>query len=166
MAKMDFLFSIVLLALGLFIVQQSYAMPTYVHLGAHLLTSPGLTPGILGVILVILGAILFHRSGQALGWSLSVPRDVDDPEEMRAGRNRFLLAAFLTLGFAGGMVGNVPFAPSVMVFVFLFVFLFEWPLCESRAQKIRMTAIAAALAVAVGLIVPYIFVEIFLVRLP
>ena len=62
MARADFLFSLVLIALGLFVTVESWRMPRLAELGIEPWSVPGLVPGLIGVILLALGAVLCGRS--------------------------------------------------------------------------------------------------------
>ena len=76
------------------------------------------------------------------------------------------LAVALTLGYAGGLVGRVPFWLATGLFVFAFAALFEWLEAGGRAPRPRGLAAAAALAVVAAAAVSWVFRYVFLVRLP
>ncbi|MEX2631205.1 MAG: tripartite tricarboxylate transporter TctB family protein [Tistlia sp.] len=169
MPRADFLFSLLLLALGLATVVESWRMPRFGHLGVHPMTAPGLTPGLLGAVIVLLAAVLLARSLAAGGWRLSAGKDAAapaEPGERGSSVRRVGLALLLTVGYAGGLVGRLPFWLATALFVFLFILAFEWRAGSGRAQRLRGLAVAAVLAALTALAVTYLFEEIFLVRLP
>ena len=122
-------------------------------------TAPGLVPGLLGIGLVILGALLLLRSVRAGGLGF-VGGDWPRAPELSTGR--VLLALLLCLGYAAGLVGHgLPFWAATAIFVFLAIVLFLWP---ERGPRSAIVAIACAIGTAAG--VTLVFQEIFLVRLP
>jgi Tripartite tricarboxylate transporter TctB family len=114
--------------------------------GAALYTAPGLVPGLLGLVLLVLGVVLALRRGgssksAALTW----------------GNTPLVLA--LCLGYAAGLVGRMPFWLATFVFVTAFIALFEYP---AR----RGMALAPVYGAATSLVVTYLFETVFFVRLP
>ena len=166
MPRADFLFSLVLLALGLAAAVESCRMPRFGSLGVNPMTAPGLTPGLLGLVVALLGTALLVRSVRAGGWRLSSGGTAAEPGARREALRRVGLALVLTVGYAGGLVGRVPFWLATAGFVFLFVGVFEWRRGASAAARLRGLALAALLAGLTAAGVTYLFEEIFLVRLP
>ena len=72
----------------------------------------------------------------------------------------------LTLGYAAGLVGRLPFWLATWLFVAAFVALFEWPLATTGAGRLRRLAIALIYGALVSAAVSLVFQRIFLVRLP
>ena len=79
---------------------------------------------------------------------------------------RLALALALTVGYAAGLVGRLPFWLATGLFVFAFIAVFEWRLGADRTGGFRGLAIAAAEAAAASAPVTFVFQSIFLVRLP
>lgn len=162
MARADFRFSIVLIALGIATVIESLRMPRFAELDVEVYTAPGLVPGVLGLIILTLGGALCLRAARAGGWRpAGGGLRLADPA-MR----RLLLSLALCLGYAGGLVGQMPFWLATFVFAALFVLVFEWPLAQDRAARVRGVAFALVFGVLLSAAVSYVFQEIFLVRLP
>ncbi len=164
LTKADFITGIVLIALGLATVVESLRMPRFEERNIEPYTAPGVVPGILGTIILLLGTVLFLRAARAGGWRLTEGGAAawwQDP-----GARRLLLALVLTLTYAGGLVSRLPFWLATFVFVTLFVALFEWPLARSRLDRIRRLIFAPLYGAAVSAAVTFVFQEIFLVRLP
>jgi len=166
MVKADFVTGLVLIALGIATLVESLRMPRFEHLNINPYTVPGLVPGGLGAIILILGAALFLRTARAGGWRL-LERAPDaaawwaDP-----GARQLILSAALCLGYAGGLVGRLPFWLATFLFVAAFVVLFEWPLAADRADRLRRVLFALVFAALVSAAVTWVFQHIFLVRLP
>jgi hypothetical protein len=148
-ARADLVSAAVWIALGAAIVYASWTMDRLERFGAMFYTAPGLVPGLLGLVLLVLGLVLAtralrqgaSRSSQSLGWG-NTP-----------------LVLTLCLGYAVGLIGRVPFSLATFVFVTAFVALFEYP---SRRHMAMAPVYGAATAVAVTLL----FESVFLVRLP
>ena len=164
MPKADFVTGLVLIALGLAVVWASLDMPRFEERGADPYTAPGLVPGVLGAIILVLGTVVLVRAAHAGGWRLSwsgAKSSSKDP-----GVRRLVLSVALCLIYAGGLVGTVPFWLATFVFITAFVVLFEWPLAAGRTDRLRRLALAPLLAAAIAAAVSLLFQDVFLVRLP
>jgi Tripartite tricarboxylate transporter TctB family len=115
--------------------------------GAALYTAPGLVPGLLGLVLLVLGVALALRN-RPLATSSAA---------FRWGNTPLVLA--LCLGYASGLVGRAPFWLATFLFVTTFIAIFEYP---AR----RRMAFAPLFGAATSLVVSYLFEAVFLVRLP
>jgi putative tricarboxylic transport membrane protein len=165
LVKADFVTGLVLIALGIATVVASLGMPRFAELNVNPYTVPGLVPGALGVVLLILGAALFVRAARAGGWRLLAaapgPAAQADP-----GVRHLVLAVGLCLGYAAGLIGRVPFWLATFLFVALFVVVFEWRLAQSGRERVRRLAYAVGFGAVVSAAVTLVFQEVFLVRLP
>ena len=132
---------------GGLIVYASWTMDRLERHGAALYTAPGLVPGLLGLVLLVLGVALALRKR---GISASSPA-------IRWGNTPLVLA--LCLGYAIGLIGRMPFWLATFVFVTAFIAIFEYP---SR----RRMALAPLYGAATSLAVSNLFEAVFLVRLP
>ena len=163
MPRADFLTGLVFALLGAVVIWASLEMPRFEERGGDLYTAPGLVPGALGAIILVLGAVLLVRAARAGGWRLSPPdaRSSRDP-----GVRRLVLAVVLCLIYAGGLVGTVPFWLATFVFITAFVVLFEWPLAAGRTDRLRRLVFAPLFAAVIAAAVTLLFQDVFLVRLP
>ena len=166
MVKADFVTGLVLIALGIATVVASLRMPRFEELEINPYTAPGLVPGALGLVILILGAAVFVRAARAGGWRLTDRAAGRRSWWSDAGTRNLALAALLCLAYAAGMVGRVPFWLATFLFVAAFVALFEWSLAQSRSERLRRLAFALVFAALVSAAVTSVFREIFLVRLP
>lgn len=165
LARADLVTGLVLLALGLATAVESYRMPRLEERAIDPWTAPGIVPGMLGVIIAVLGIVLALRSVAAGAFTLNFDTG-DDPAEVRAARFRFWLCLGLCLIYAIGLVGRVPFWLATALFVFAFIAAFEWKGSDDRRARAIKLAIAAAIAAATAIVVPFLFETLFLVRLP
>ncbi len=165
MARADFVTSLVLIGLGAGALVLSLRMPRFQDLNIEPYTAPGLVPGVLGAVILLLGGVLCLRAARAGGGRLAGGRD--RPTWLAdAGARRLLLAVVLTLGYAAGLVGRLPFWLATWLFVTAFVALFEWPLAASSADRRRRLTVALIYGGLVAAAVGLVFQRIFLVRLP
>jgi len=166
MVRADFVTGIVLILGSLYVIVESWRMPRMEHLGAHPLSVPGVVPAFLAAILILFGGVLVIRSvmmgGHRLGLSAAKAREV----LARPGNQRLLVTAVLTIGYAGILIGRVPYGLATGLFVFAFVVLFEWEKGLAPLRTARLVGFAAVLAVAVALLVSWTFERLFLVALP
>jgi hypothetical protein len=145
--------------LGGAIVTASWRMDRLEHLGATGYTAPGLVPGILGGVILLLGALLGARA-------LRQKTVRAAPEAGDRGWARVAVVLLLCLGYAVGLVGHAPFWLGTFLFVFLFVLIFEHPQRRERGQVLRGVAMALVYGAATSLVVSTVFEKVFLVRLP
>ena len=155
--------ALVLLALGVGTVYESWRMPRLEERGVQPYTVPGLVPGLLGVVIVILGIVLLVRASRAGGWQIFG----GEPNPARATiAKRVVLVLGLTFVYAVGLVGHVSYEIGTGLFVFAFIAAFEWQPGEALAPRLRRLASAAFQAILVAVVVSVVFERIFLVRLP
>jgi Tripartite tricarboxylate transporter TctB family len=139
---------------GLAILVASWRMDRFEAMGATVYTAPGFVPAIFGVSLLLLGAVLARR-----GWAAQRVTGGAESEPMLSRRIGLMLA--LTLAYAAGLVGRVPFWLATTVFVTAFTAAFADALPPVRRA---FTALASGVLTSVAVLV--VFERIFLVRLP
>ena len=163
MARTDLVASAFWLALGLLTVQQSWVMDRLESQGADPWSAPGLVPGLIGVVLTILGLLLLRRSLR----QPPAAREGEDetPDEAREGRWRLLAALALCLIFTIGLLGHgLPFWLAAAVFVAAFIGLFSWR--QGVESLPRRLGFACAYGLIMGVAIHFLFEKLFLVRLP
>ena len=147
--KSDTIQGLAWVAIGGAIVYASWTMDRLERHGAALYTAPGLVPGLLGLVLLLLGVVLVLRAPRVGASSKPAP--------IAWGNTPLVLA--LCLGYAIGLIGRMPFWLATFVFATAFVAIFEYP---AR----RRMALAPAYGAATSLVVTYLFETVFFVRLP
>lgn len=163
--SLDRVSGLIFAALGALVILGSLNMPRFEAQGAHAYQAPGLTPGLLGLALAFSGLFLAFRPAGDQGqkttfWDTIVGSPVN--------RKRAAVALVLTLGYAGGLFGNAPFALATFLFVFAFIVTFEILLKpEGSSPRVGVTLIAAGV---IGLLASfgsqYAFQTLFLIQLP
>lgn len=166
--RADFNTALAWVAVGAALVVASWRMDRMTSQGADLYTAPGLWPGVVGLVLALLGGALAWRSlrrARAAGWHAAAPRT----EEL-VPAPRFALAAGLFLVYALLGVGRgLPYWLSTALFVTVFVFLFRRANRRDGAAlgtDRRDALLALACGVATAAVVTLAFERLFLVRLP
>jgi putative tricarboxylic transport membrane protein len=162
MARRDELLSAgVFAAAGAAILIGSLRMDRLTDRGIEPWSVPGLTPGVVGALMIVLSLVLGLQA-------LRVPAQVEDDEPPVPGAmHRAGLALLLCVLFAGVTLGHgLPFVVEGAVFIFAFTTLFSW--AEWRAAGRVARGLAQTLAVAMGAsaFISWLFESVFLVRLP
>lgn len=166
MTKADLITGLLLIIFSLTIIEESWRMPRLEQLGVHPSSVPGLVPGMLGVILLILGAVLTVRSFRRGGYRLGINREGLVRTLLLPGNLHLLVTLVLSIGYASFMIGNMPYWLATGLFTFSFIAVFEWRPDADRRARVRALAIAAIIAIAVSWIVTWTFANLFLVTLP
>jgi putative tricarboxylic transport membrane protein len=91
--------------------------------------------------------------------------DADD-HWLANGWARLVACLALTIGYAAGLVGQIPFWLATALFVFAFILAFEWRPSATAAERGRLLLIALIEAVTVAAAVTLVFRYLFLVALP
>ena len=165
MDKLDFLSSIVLTLFGVGVLVESLRMPRLENLKVNPYTVPGVVPGFLGILLILSGLFILTRSVSRRGWQLGLTAENCASWAKSNATGRSLMTLILTLIYALVLFPLVPFYFATPLFVFAFVVSAEalvlgiWP----RWQAVLSGLILAVIA---GLIIGYVFQELFYVRLP
>ena len=156
------------IALGAVIVFESWRMDRMTQQGAELFTAPGLWPGVIGLLIALLGGILAWRSverARKAGWSAAT----DDDTEY-APHSQFALAAAMFFAYAVLLVGHgLPFWLGTALFVTAYVFVFRRADREAgrRTGSTRGDIVLALICgVATAVVVSLVFEKLFFVRLP
>jgi putative tricarboxylic transport membrane protein len=166
MVRADFVTGLVLILVSLYVIVESWRMPNMEHLGAHPLSVPGIVPAFLAVILIISGGVLVVRSVLAGGHRLGLSADKMRAVLAKPGNRRLLMTLALTVGYAGVLVGRIPYQLATGLFIFGFIVLFEWEWGLTPARYARLFGVAAILAAVTTGLVSWSFERLFLVTLP
>ena len=157
----DLLGAGVFAAAGAAILIASVRMDRLTERGIEVWSAPGLTPGVIGLLMIVLSLVL---GWQALRAPAEGPDDeAADPGALRQG----LLALVLCVAFAGITLGHgTPFVIEGAIFIFVFITLFSWREWRAAGRVARGLMQAAAVAVGASVFISWLFESVFLVRLP
>ena len=154
------------MALGIAILIGSLLMDRLEKQNINPYTVPGLLPGLLGIMMILLGGILALRSWRRGAFRLPLPALTPDDREKR---RRVAIVVALCLGYAVVLVGHgVPFWLASSIYVTVSILILQRLSRDESARRLTVRACIKALAIGLGagLIVSFVFQELFLVRLP
>jgi hypothetical protein len=146
------------LAAGGATLYASWTMDRLEKVGVQAYSAPGLLPGILGLLIMALGAAMLARA-------LRAPRGDALPAEPVAWR-RLLPPVGLCLAYAGGLVGRVPFWLASWLFVATMIGLLQYRERREKGELARLALVAGSIGLGAALAVSLIFERLFLIRLP
>jgi hypothetical protein len=129
-------------------------------------TIPGLLPGLLGIAMMLLGAVLAVRSWERGG--LSQPR-VPFTAHQRETRKRVWTVVALVTFYSAVLVGHgIPFWAASAIFVTGSIVILQRMNADPQERRLtpRVWAKAIVIGVLAAVITQLVFQEIFLVRLP
>jgi len=151
--------------LGAVMLIASWRMDRLVDRGIDPWSAPGLTPGVVGALIVLLAL--------ALAWQAR--RLPDTPAEGEAqpqaqapdSARRTLAAMALCVLFAGVTLGHgLTFVIEGAIFIFVFTTLFSWAEWQAAGRVARGLLQTLAVAVGASAFISWLFESVFLVRLP
>lgn len=161
--RADRITALLLVVLGTGVAFESWRMPRMSEFGANIWSAPGIVPGMVGLLIAIMGGVLYFRSREKPVSEASAPA-------RNGGWRRVLTVFVLCVMFAGMLVGRIPFAIAAFAFIFVFILLFDR---EDRAIETgsktfspARIALAFGVAAAASFTITWVFEDIFLVRLP
>jgi len=162
--RSDFLSALGWMALGIAILIGSIMMDRLEKQGINPYTIPGLLPGLLGIAMTILGALLAARSWRPRLLTSGANAAVNRAEQMR-----ILLVLGLCLVFGVVLVGHgLPFWLAAAIFVTAAILSLQYQQRKATGAPftLRQFATTAAIGLGAGVAITIVFQEIFLVRLP
>jgi putative tricarboxylic transport membrane protein len=166
MAKADFLTGIGLISLSLYVIFESWRMPRLEHLKVHPLSVPGVVPAFIGMVLLLFGTVLVLRSIRRGGHRLRITHEGFRRMLGHPGNQRLLLTAVLCIGYAGFLIGTLPYWLATGLFIFVFIILFEWERGMNVGRQKKCLISAALIAILSSVAITVVFERLFLVALP
>jgi Tripartite tricarboxylate transporter TctB family len=128
-------------------------------------TAPGLLPGLLGIVMILLGGLLALRSWRRGGRFVGGPRRAMSGVALR----RLGLVVGLIVAYTVVLLGHgLPFWAGATIYVTASIILLQAPqrAAEGRGLTLREAAFALAVGLASGWVITWVFQDAFLVRLP
>lgn len=162
------------------VVVAAWRLDRLENLGINPWSMPGLTPGLLGVLIVILAAALAWQArrpvadervgDETVGDENVGDKTIDESDaeaEDGEGWGRTFLAGLLCILFAGVALGHgLPFMVEAAAFIFLFVTVFSWSRWRQERRIGRGLLTTLVIAVVASASTSWLFESVFLVRLP
>ena len=131
-------------------------------------TAPGLLPGLLGIVTVLLGFLLALRSWRRLA-AHSGEAAVATPATSSVEKKRIVLVVGLCVVFAVGLVGHgLPFWAAAALFVTIAILSLQHVQRKSAGESLTLPIFCKTLAIGLGagIVITLVFQELFLVHLP
>lgn len=164
-ARADLISAFAWVGFGLAVVIGAWNMDRLTQQGATLYSAPGLVPGLLGAMLVVLGSLLGIRAvrsgafAQLTGrWKLT--------DDGRDAAMRVVIALALMLSYSIGLITRTPFWFATFLFVFVFILLFNDRGRRERTGTWKGVMTAFVIAALTSAVIDIVFEDILLVRLP
>jgi hypothetical protein len=167
--------ALVWFGLGAAITVAAWRMDRLGHQGISPWSAPGVTPGAIGVLMMLfalaLGAQALRGGAGGAEEQATTPADFGDravastaPPGSAWGT---LVAAVLCVLFVFLSLGRgAPFAVEAAVFIALFTSFFSWRIWRDEGRVERGLARTLAIAIAAAVFISWLFEQVFLVRLP
>ncbi|WP_306118891.1 MULTISPECIES: tripartite tricarboxylate transporter TctB family protein [unclassified Roseitalea] len=160
--RVDAIAGLVVTVFGAAALTASWRMPRFAERNIDPLTAPGITPGLLSAIILVLGIALMLRGLRGGGEDRNP--GIANWDRASALRTGFTIGAIVVYGI--GLFGQVPFVPATAGFIFVFTFIAEW-MRTDRTASLARTALGAAVLSGVATIAIWgVFTKLFLVTLP
>ena len=161
MRRGDLTSACVFAAAGTAILIASLRMDRLADRGIEGWSAPGLTPGVVGALILVLSVVLGLQALRAPAQS------ADDEPPVPGAMRRAGLALLLCVVFAGVTLGHgTPFVVEGAVFIFVFTTLFSWTEWRAAGRVVRGLLQTLAVAVCASAFISWLFESVFLVRLP
>ncbi|HXE50065.1 MAG TPA: tripartite tricarboxylate transporter TctB family protein [Ramlibacter sp.] len=129
-------------------------------------TVPGLLPGLLGIMMILLGGILALRSWRRGALRAPIPAATADDREQR---RRIWIVIVLCMGYAVVLVGHgIPFWLASAIYVTGSILILQRLSRDEdeRRYTVRGFIKAVVIGLGSGVITSVVFQELFLVRMP
>jgi hypothetical protein len=151
---------------GLAVLVGSLTMDRLEQQNINPVTVPGLLPGLLGIAMILLGAIMAVRSWRRGALATRLPPAT---AHQREERKRVAIAVALCCGYGIVLVGHgIPFWLASTLYVTASILVFQRMAEDPAERRLTPGAWAKALVIAVvaSVITWLVFERVFLVRLP
>jgi hypothetical protein len=168
--RSDYLSAALWAVFGVIVVVASWRIERLENLSINPWSAPGLTPGVTGVLMILLAI--------ALAWQVrrQAPVATEDGETSppaeacgnpSGGWRSTLLAGAMCVLFAGVSLGHgLPFLAEGAAFIFLFTTVFSWSQWRAQGRIARGLSLTLVIALAASALISWLFESVFLVRLP
>ncbi|MEJ0068095.1 MAG: tripartite tricarboxylate transporter TctB family protein [Pseudomonadota bacterium] len=163
--RADLIGALAWMALGVAILIGSVRMDRLENQDVNPYTVPGLLPGLLGIAMMPLGALLGLRSWRR--GAFAARRDAPRAGGAPMGRLALVLGLCLTCGLL--LIGHgLPFWLGAALFVTGAILCLQQAQRRAAGQRLTWRALLAATAIGLGagVVITLVFQEVFLVRLP
>ncbi|MEJ8836146.1 tripartite tricarboxylate transporter TctB family protein [Ramlibacter sp. AN1133] len=151
---------------GVAVLAGSVTMDRLEQQNINPVTVPGLLPGLLGIAMILLGAIMAARSWRRGAFTTPLPPATPHRREER---RRVAIAVALCCGYGIVLVGHgIPFWLASTVYVTGSILVFQRISSDPAERRLtpRAWAMALVIGAAASVVTWLVFERVFLVRLP
>ncbi|QEN09672.1 tripartite tricarboxylate transporter TctB family protein [Oceanispirochaeta crateris] len=166
MRKADFISSIVLIIFGITVTWMAIKMPRLEEKGINPYTAPGVVPGILGVVILLLSLIMFVRTIRHSDFLPKIEKGNVKNLIKDEGTIRLMVSLALCLVYALVLVGNIPYVLATFLFVFGFILCFDMKFDKIEKSRKKIIIVAFIEAIISSAVISAAFQYLFLVDLP
>lgn len=166
MPRADFVTSLILIVFGIGVIWASAAMPRFEDQGGNIYDSPGIVPGILGVLVTGLSVFLLIRSFAKKGHKLGLNGKSVGSAIREEGTLRMLVTMAVCVLYGLVLLRFLHFIASTLIFCFAFVMIFEYDAKRRLSEQWKVPLFAGLLAVLTTAGVFGAFRYLFLVNMP
>lgn len=175
MVKADLVTSIVLVVFGIVVLVMSIQMPTMADRNQSIYSAPGVVPGFIGAMIILLSFSMLLRSLRKKAIAAfkegALPTEAIGQEAIgqeavgkEAGRRIFTTIAMCAV--YSFLLGKIWFPIPTFAFIFVFIILFDYDFKAAFSSQTRKVLIAAIIALVTTAAVMLVFQKLFLVNLP
>ena len=165
MVKADLVTSVVLVVFGIAVLVMALQMPTMADRNQSIYSAPGVVPGFIGAMILLLSSSMLIRSIKRKAVSMfkegAIPKGSIGQEASR--RIFATIALCVVYSF---LLGKIWFPLPTFAFIFVFIILFEYDFKTAFSLQARKVLIAAIIALVTTAAVMLVFQKLFLVNLP
>ncbi|MBN1186121.1 MAG: tripartite tricarboxylate transporter TctB family protein [Bacteroidales bacterium] len=165
MNKADFVTSLFLIVLAISIILVSFQMPTFVDVGAHPLSAPGIVPSMLGVIIGIFGFILLIRSILHKGFTIKFSIKDIVIFFRNASIQRLIITLFWSILYVI-LLGKMNYFLLTFLFITFFIMSFEIKFFKKSIDNKKAIINALFIGIFISTVITLVFRYLFLVNLP
>lgn len=160
--RTDLISGLVVSVIGVAGFVEALRMPRFETRNADPFTVPGLTPGIVSLVIAVLGLMLVLRALAGRGSSEPLPIGIWPEGSIK----RTLFTIVTVVIYGGALFGRIPFTAATALFIFVFTVGAEWLNPQRRMGLPALSAWALALALVAAFAIHYVFTVVFHIRLP
>ena len=154
------------MAFGIAVLVGSITMDRLERQNINPVTAPGLLPGLLGIAMIVLGAVMGLRSWRR--GALAQPVLAPTPHQ-REETKRVVVAIALCLGYGVVLVGHgLPFWLASSIYITVSILAFQRLSRDPLERRLTAKGFAKALVIGVAssVVTWLVFERVFLVRMP
>jgi putative tricarboxylic transport membrane protein len=165
MVKADLVTSIVLVVFGIVVLVMSIQMPTMADRNQSIYSAPGVVPGFIGAMIILLSFSMLLRSLRKKAIAAFKEGALPTEAVGQEARRRIFTTIAMCAAYSF-LLGKIWFPIPTFAFIFVFIILFDYDFKAAFSSQTRKVLIAAIIALVTTAAVMLVFQKLFLVNLP